>query len=110
MLTFKRNVHAGEWCVRGDFNEVKNQEEIKGEGTHVNSREIDELQQFDDNLELVDVLVVGNRFTWFKFDSSCIRMLDRFLLSESLILNWKVIGQMVGEREREGVVFDHSPI
>lgn len=24
LLTFKRNVHAGEWCVRGDFNEVKN--------------------------------------------------------------------------------------
>ncbi|XP_058775262.1 uncharacterized protein LOC131649520 [Vicia villosa] len=57
-------------------------------------------------MELVDLPTIGGKFTWFKSNGKAMSRLDRFLLSESLVDDWKVDGQFIGERD----VSDHAPI
>ncbi|CAK8570590.1 unnamed protein product [Lathyrus sativus] len=57
-------------------------------------------------MELVDLPVVGNRFTWFSSSAKCKSILDRFLFSKGLIKEWNLDVQYVGDR----YVSDHMPI
>ncbi|XP_058784169.1 uncharacterized protein LOC131658938 [Vicia villosa] len=57
-------------------------------------------------MELVDLPTIGGKFTWIKSNGKTMSRLDRFLLSESFIEEWKVDGQHIGERD----VSDHASI
>ncbi|CAK8566650.1 unnamed protein product [Lathyrus sativus] len=57
-------------------------------------------------MNLVDILVIWNKFTWFKSNGSCRSRIDRFLLTEGLISKWNVNVQRVGDRD----ISDHRPI
>ncbi|CAK8534971.1 unnamed protein product [Lathyrus sativus] len=57
-------------------------------------------------MKLVDLSVVGNRFTWFSFNGRCKTRLDRFLISEGLLKEWKLDVKYVGDRDISG----HRPI
>lgn len=78
----------------GGFNAIKNHSERIREVSHVNKSEIEEFT-FIDNVDLIDVLVVGCRFTWCKNNGGCMSRLNRFLLSNRLISRWRMVGQMV---------------
>ena len=54
----------------GNLNAMKNYSKRKEEGSQVNRREIDELNQFIDILDLINMPVVRCRFTWFMNDGS----------------------------------------
>ncbi|XP_058760611.1 uncharacterized protein LOC131633951 [Vicia villosa] len=77
-------------------------------GRCLNSRstEMEEFNEFIDMLDLVDVLVVGGRFTWSNKEGNAKSRLDRFLLSDGLIDDWKIVGQRVGDMD----ILDHVPI
>jgi hypothetical protein len=57
-------------------------------------------------MELVDIPVLGKKFTWFNSDGSAMSRLDRFLLSEVFISKGSITNQWVGDRD----IFDHCPI
>lgn len=42
---------------------------------------------------------VRGSFTWFNGTGTSMRRLDRFLLSKSLVVDWKYVGQVVGKRD-----------
>lgn len=50
-------------------------------------------------MELIDLSVVGNKFTWFNTDGLSMRRLDRFIYLEGLIDRWKLKRKMIGNRE-----------
>lgn len=94
------------WCVVGDFNEVKRSSERRGISSNNSESESREFQDFIDDLTLIDLPVLGNRFTWFKHDGNAMSRLDRFLLSEGWTNEWGVGAQWFGKRD----VSDHCPI
>ncbi|XP_058776602.1 uncharacterized protein LOC131650919 [Vicia villosa] len=57
-------------------------------------------------MELIDIPMFGNRFTWFNLAGSACSRLDRFLVTSGLIDLWNIDGQVVGSR----FVLDHCPI
>ncbi|XP_058746451.1 uncharacterized protein LOC131619364 [Vicia villosa] len=57
-------------------------------------------------MDLVDLPTIGGKFTWFKSNEKVMSRLDRFLLSDSFIKEWKVNGQHIGDRD----ISDHAPI
>jgi hypothetical protein len=57
-------------------------------------------------MELIDSPVLGKKFTWFKPDGSARSRIDRFLLTEGVLREWKVAGQWVGDRD----ISDHCPV
>ncbi|CAK8539202.1 unnamed protein product [Lathyrus sativus] len=57
-------------------------------------------------MELLDLLAVGRKFTWFNTSGTSMSRLDRFLLSESLIRIWNLNAQYVGDK----TFSDHCPI
>lgn len=72
----------------------------------VNHWEMVEFNDFIEGLALIDVPLIGKKFTWFNLSGKAMSRLDRFLLSEELVEEWKVDGQMVGSR----YFYDHYPI
>lgn len=78
---FRDRYIVGEWCIRGDFNVIKKKGERKGVGTQINKSEILEFSQFIENLEfVVEVPLMGSRYTWFNFDGSDMSRLYKFLI------------------------------
>ncbi|CAK8566825.1 unnamed protein product [Lathyrus sativus] len=57
-------------------------------------------------MDLVDLPVVGNRFTWFNSSGRCKSRLDIFLVSEDRINRWKLKAQCVCDRD----ISDHRPV
>jgi len=54
------------WCVLGDFNAIRKPKEMRG----VNEidrgmREITDYSKFIEEMELVDILMVDKRYTWY---------------------------------------------
>ncbi|CAK8575810.1 unnamed protein product [Lathyrus sativus] len=89
----------GNW---GDFNAVKSKLERKGKG-RLNFMEMKDFSSFIDAIDLVDMPIVGNRFTWFNSSGTCKSRLERILLSEKLVRKWKVVAQKMGDKD----VLDH---
>lgn len=76
------------WCVLGDFNAIKSLSEWKGVDG-VNRAE--EMQMFGDFISeagLIDLPLIGRKFTWYKADGKAMSRLDRFLISESWLNSW----------------------
>ncbi|MCI29787.1 hypothetical protein A2U01_0050996, partial [Trifolium medium] len=75
------------WCVVGDFNSVVDTSERRGVTSGVvnsSSREMREFSQFLEELELVDLPLIGRLFTWFHPNGTTMSRLDRVLVS----LDW----------------------
>ncbi|XP_058753874.1 uncharacterized protein LOC131627053 [Vicia villosa] len=103
---FKNNNIQGSWCIGGDFNAVTSIEERIGTSSRSYRREIMLFKEFIEDMELVDLPTIGGKFTWIKSNGKSMSRIDRFLLSDSFVEDWKMEGQYIGERE----VSDHAPI
>jgi hypothetical protein len=106
LIDLKLNFEPGEWCFGGDFNSIMKVGERRGvNGFGIHAERL-EFSNFCDAMELVDIPVMGKKFTWFSSDGSAMSRLDRFLLSEGFITKEGISNQWVGDRD----ISDHCPI
>lgn len=57
----KGGFEKGEWCIAGDFNAVLDAKERTGRNMHTNQAEVLEFKQFIDQMEVVDIPVLGKK-------------------------------------------------
>ncbi|XP_019451799.1 PREDICTED: uncharacterized protein LOC109353895 [Lupinus angustifolius] len=86
LFVLKQSIGDSRWCVMGDFNVVRDGSERKGSSTRVDSREMQCFNDWIRRMELVDLPLIGRRFTWVQPGGKCMSRLDRFFcrLSGSL--------------------------
>lgn len=79
-----KSSHQALWCIGGDFNEIRCINETVGCSRL--DRGMKDFQEFTDNIELIDIPIVGRLYTWTNFQDNAIHSrLDRFLIS----LEWE---------------------
>ncbi|GAU46303.1 hypothetical protein TSUD_283280 [Trifolium subterraneum] len=106
VLVYIVNIYSPCTMAGGDFNSITKIGERRGSHGGSVYRERIEFSQFIDAMELVDIPVLGKKFTWFNSDCSAMSRLDRFLLSEGFIEKGGISNQWVGNRD----ISDHCPI
>ncbi|XVF86913.1 hypothetical protein PTKIN_Ptkin18bG0078900 [Pterospermum kingtungense] len=93
------------WCLGGDFNVVRRAEEKLGANYNYNAMEA--FSDFMENQGLVDLPMVGGRFTWQNNLSPPTRCrVDRFLVDPIFITKFERIKQMIQPKS----ISDHNPI
>ncbi|TYH95086.1 hypothetical protein ES332_A12G083300v1 [Gossypium tomentosum] len=94
---------ASPWIMGGDFNVVRSRSErSRCVGSEKGSKEFD---NFIQNCKLIDLPLVGKKFTWYGPDNKKSR-LDRFLVEEHWLIKIKDLQQMGLKRS----VSDYIPI
>ena len=74
------------WCIVGDFNTIRRKEERKNMISSSDySREITCFNNFIQNSKLVDIPMVGRKFTWYKPNGSIKSIIDRVLVFRELL-------------------------
>jgi hypothetical protein len=93
----------------GDFNSVRTNEERRGVRGDVHGNSSSEMVAFDSfltNLELIDMPLVGRRFTWLHPNGVTMSRLDRILISPAWFEVWGAPSVWVLARD----VSDHCPL
>jgi hypothetical protein len=91
LIATKTTLGDGNWCILGDFNSVASGDERCGVNPVVaNSMEIREFVEFMEGMDLVDVPILGRRFTWFHPSGRAMSRIDRVLVSEDWLSLWGV--------------------
>lgn len=75
-------------CVCGDFNVVRGVQERQSSSTTTRLVGVSAFICFIDNNTLIDLPLVGHRFTWYRGDGHSMSRIDRFVLSENWCLRW----------------------
>lgn len=74
-----RSHFTSPWCLGGDLNEVRNSEERQGCSNR--DRGMRDLNKFIDDMELMDLQLLGRSFTWSNSqDEEKWSKIDRFIL------------------------------
>ncbi|GAU10126.1 hypothetical protein TSUD_423110, partial [Trifolium subterraneum] len=102
----KQQIGGGKWCVGGDFIAVLHSSERKGVSTDTRQSERFLFNCFVEEMELIDVPVLGKKFTWFSADGNSMSRIDRFLLSDGFVTKYDITGQWIGDRD----ISDHCPV
>ncbi|XP_068474608.1 uncharacterized protein [Phaseolus vulgaris] len=95
------------WCFCGDFNAIRKRGERKG--TSVRDNHTSEMGSFNNFIEsnmLIELPIVGKKYTWFSSNGKAMSRLDRVLVSEEWLQEWPMGKQYVQRRE----VFYHCAI
>ncbi|GKV11964.1 hypothetical protein SLEP1_g23173 [Rubroshorea leprosula] len=95
---------SGNWCLMGDFNCTRKLNERAG--ANGASRGMRDFDNFVRETELVDLPLIGRKYTWYHPSGNSMSRLDRFLLSEGWLENWSEVKQWGLMR----TVSDHCPI
>ncbi|KAK2383075.1 hypothetical protein QL285_070564 [Trifolium repens] len=109
LITCKRGLGGGRWCVVGDFNAVSSLEERVGVNVmeaRVVTTEIIEFWKFVEDLELLDLPILGRKFTWYQASGRAMSRIDRILISDEWSHKWGSVALWSLPRE----VSDHCPI
>jgi exonuclease III len=109
LLMSKGGFGGGAWCIIGDFNAVLSREERKGIANlnfQSPSLEIVEFEAFVSNMEVVDLPVLGRKFSWFHPNGQSMSRIDRALVSEEWISVWGQPSLWILPRE----ISDHCPL
>ncbi|CAJ2637778.1 unnamed protein product [Trifolium pratense] len=93
-------------CVWGDFNAVKHFDERRSARDGHRSSDHIHFNRFIEDNSLIDLPLIGRKFTWFKGDGVSMSRLDRFLLSEEWCLSWPHCKQVAKLRG----LSDHCPL
>lgn len=87
------------WCVDDNFNVIRNLKERHGTSipSLLGHLQVREFNHFIDDMELIDVPIVGRKFTWFSVGGKasniidiclvCLRWLARWPMRHSMFLN-----------------------
>jgi hypothetical protein len=105
----KNGFSGGAWCILGDFNAVLHSDERRGintPGFGDVSQESLEFNRFVSNLELLDLPVLGRKFTWCHPNGRSMSRIDRALVSSEWLQLWGQQSLWVMQRS----VSDHCPI
>ncbi|GKV07422.1 hypothetical protein SLEP1_g19203 [Rubroshorea leprosula] len=94
----------GKWCIGGDFNAVRSVEERAGCKEVL--REMSEFNCFIHDARLVDLTLVGRKYTWYNFNGQSMSRIDRFSLSEEWLMKCSDVKQWGLRR----TVSDHCPV
>lgn len=57
-------------------------------GRNNRNEEVQIFGEFISEVGLIDLPLIGRKFTWYKLDGSAMSRLDRFLISESWLNSW----------------------
>ncbi|PNX83333.1 hypothetical protein L195_g039374 [Trifolium pratense] len=60
---------GGEWCVGGDFNVILHSSERKGCSADSRQSERILFNRFVEEMEVIDIPVLGKKFSWFSADA-----------------------------------------
>jgi hypothetical protein len=98
---------SGMWCVVGDFNAVCRPEERRGvrEMSNLNV-EMREFGGFLEGLDMLDLPLLGRRFTWYNANGIAMSRIDRGLVSWEWEDLWGACSLWVCPRD----VSDHCPV
>ncbi|GKV37864.1 hypothetical protein SLEP1_g45836 [Rubroshorea leprosula] len=77
---------GGCWCLMGDFNAIRS--EYEWNGGRSNMREMAKFDEFIRECGLIDLPLIGRKYTWYQPNEEVMSRLDRFLLSEDWCLKW----------------------
>jgi hypothetical protein len=91
LLGIKRQVGRGAWCLIGDFNAVLHSEERKGQillNPNYMRAEVAEFSDFVRSSDLMDLPILGRKFTWFHPNGSTMSRIDRMLVNDDWLLLW----------------------
>lgn len=70
------------WCVLGEFNSIKSPVGRKRVDGYDRSDEMQCFGEFISRSGLIDLPLIGRKYTWYKLDGKAMSRLDRFLISE----------------------------
>ncbi|XP_020223262.1 uncharacterized protein LOC109805546 [Cajanus cajan] len=73
---------------RGDFNAVRVEGERRGVSSYWREDDMKCSDEFIIESELVDLPLVGRKYTWYKINGKCMSRLDRFLVSNAWLSHW----------------------
>ncbi|CAJ2645440.1 uncharacterized protein LOC123896129 [Trifolium pratense] len=93
-------------CVCRDFNAIKHIDERRSVRDGHRSLNHIPFNRFIEDNSLIDLSLIGRKFTWFKGDGVSMSRLDRFLLSEEWCLSWPICKQAAKLRG----LSDHCPL
>jgi len=81
--SYRLNQLSKAWCIIGDFNSIRRQEERKSLISESDySREIRGFNDFIEKSEVVDIPLVGRKFTWYKPNGMVKTRIDKVLVSK----------------------------
>ncbi|GAU29496.1 hypothetical protein TSUD_360410 [Trifolium subterraneum] len=112
LIDCKRGLGDERWCVVGDFNAVGRLEERIG----VNSAdvvstptEVVEFRNFMEDLELVDIPLLGRRFTWYQANGRAARIGELVVDIRDLDVRGELVGlstqELEGRKEKFGILW-----
>lgn len=94
------------WCIVGDFNSIRCEEERRGSGSFSRMNEMRMFNTRINQLNLIDIPLERRKYTWYKDNGKSSSRLDRFLLSAQWVAKWPNLSQ-IGIKRR---VSDHVAI
>lgn len=100
------NRGGDKWCILGDFNSIKDVSERKGVVGNNRSMEMQLFGDFISGVVLIDLPLIGRKYTWYKSDGSAMSQLDRFLILEEWLNEWPNLSQWGLKRS----VSDHCAV
>jgi hypothetical protein len=109
LLMCKGGLGDGRWCIVGDLNAVCDMEERVGnvlEEVRTLSTEMLEFRHFVEDLEVVDLPLLGRRFTRYHASGRAMSRIDRMFISEGWESRWGNVALWVLPRD----VSDHCPL
>ena len=106
LSSFKVASQIEVWCFCGDFNAIRSRNERKGVDRGNFSSEIKGFNDFIESNLLLDVPIVGKKYTWFKANGMAKSRIDRVLVSEEWLQRSPMCKQYVQRRE----VSDHCAL
>ncbi|XP_068473127.1 uncharacterized protein [Phaseolus vulgaris] len=105
--SFRQGQLSKAWCIIGDFNSIRRQEERKNVISNSDySREIKGFNDFIERSKLVDIPLVGRKFTWFKPNNLVKSRIDRVLVSKEWLDFWPNSQQFILSRS----ISDHCAV
>ena len=82
LLRIKEQSNITMWCMLGDFNAVRKQDERIGcQPLGSYKKDMKEFNEFIENMELFDIPMIGRRYTWYRTNGEAKSRLDRTLMS-----------------------------
>lgn len=88
LLEKMENSQVVYWFFIGDFNEVRSCSHRKTRNVYFFGSNSRRFEEFIMEASLLDVGLVGRKFTWSRLDGRCCSRIDRALVSNEWIAEW----------------------